>query len=327
MNTRLHVWLLATALLATFSVASAQQTGKVYRLGFLSPATPEPSIPSSLNLVPKLLHDSGYVEGRNLEVHRRFAEGKLDRLPQLAKELVDSRMDVIVAVSPTAIKPAQDATKSIPIVMGFGKDPVRDGFIASLVKPGGNITGVVVAPEDVLAGKRLELLTEAVPRAKTIAVLATGEASSKLQIAETHKVAPPLGVKLVVVELQETAYERAFATLAAEKAHALFVLASPILNAGRDRIIRLAAKHRLPAIYEWPEQAEVGGMMAYGSSLAGLSGRVAWYVERILKGTKPSELPVEQPTKFEFVINLKTAKQLGLTIPPNVLARADRVIK
>jgi putative ABC transport system substrate-binding protein len=173
----------------------------------------------------------------------------------------------------------------------------------------------------------LELIKEAVPRAKTIAVLATGEASSKLQIAETHKVAPPLGVKLVVVELQETAYERAFATLAAEKAHALFVLASPILNAGRDRIIRLAAKHRLPAIYEWPEQVEVGGMMAYGSSLAGLSGRVAWYVERILKGTKPSELPVEQPTKFEFVINLKTAKQLGLTIPPNVLARADRVIK
>jgi len=165
------------------------------------------------------------------------------------------------------------------------------------------------------------------PAPKTIAVLATGEASSKLQIAETHKVAPPLGVKLVVVELQETAYERAFATLAAEKAHALFVLASPILNAGRDRIIRLAAKHRLPAIYEWPEQVEVGGMMAYGSSLAGLSGRVAWYVERILKGTKPSELPVEQPTKFEFVINLKTAKQIGLTIPPNVLARADRVIK
>ncbi len=155
--------------------------------------------------------------------------------PQLAKELVDLRMDVIVAVSPTAIKPAQDATKSIPIVMGFGKDPVRDGFIASLAKPGGNITGVVVAPEDVLAGKRLELLKEAVPRAKTIAVLATSEASSKLQIAEVQKIAPPLGVKLVIVELQNTDYERAFATLAAEKANALFVLASPILNAGREQ--------------------------------------------------------------------------------------------
>ena len=307
--------------------ASAQQTGRVYRLGFLSPASPQPAIASSVNLVSKLLSESGYVEGRNLEVHRRFAEGKLDRLPDLAKELVDLRMDVIVAVSPTAIKPALDATKSIPIVMGFGKDPVRDGFIASLAKPGGNITGVVVAPEDVLAGKRLELLKEAVPYAKTIAVLATGEPSSKLQIAEVQKVAPPLGVKLVVVELQNTDYERAFATLAAEKANALFVLASPILNAGRERIIQLAAKHRMPAIYEWPEQADVGGMMAYGSSLAGLSGRVAWYVERIFKGAKPADLPVEQPTKFELVINLKTAKQIGLAIPPNVLARADRVIR
>ena len=148
-----------------------------------------------------------------------------------------------------------------------------------------------------------------------------------MQIKEAQKVAPALGVQLIVVELQETDYERAFATLAAEKASALFVLASPILNAGRDRIIQLAAKHRLPAIYEWPEQVDAGGMMAYGSSLAGLSRRVAWYVERILKGTKPADLPVEQPTKFELVINLKTAKQIGLTIPPNVLARADRVIK
>jgi putative ABC transport system substrate-binding protein len=327
MSRNFHVWLLAAALLATFSVASAQPTGRVYRLGFLSPASPQPAVASSVNLVSKLLNESGYVEGRNLEVYRRFAEGKLDRLPDLAKELVDSRMDVIVAVSPTAIKPALDATKSIPIVMGFGKDPVRDGLIASLAKPGGNITGVVVAPEDVLAGKRLELLKEAVPHAKTIAVLATGEASSKLQIAEVQKVAPTLGVKLVVVELQNTDYERAFATLAAEKASALFVLASPILNAGRERIIQLAAKHRMPAIYEWPEQADVGGMMAYGSSLAALSGRVAWYVERILKGAKPADLPVEQPTKFELVINLKTAKQIGLTIPPNVLARADRVIR
>ena len=236
-------------------------------------------------------------------------------------------MDVIVAVSPTAIKPAQDATKSIPIVMGFGKDPVRDGFIASFAKPGGNITGVVVAPEDVLSGKRSELLTEAVPRARTIAVLATGEASSKLQIAEVQKIAPQLEVKLAIVELQNTDYEHAFATLAAAKANALFVLASPILNAGRDKIIQLAAKHRLPAIYEWPEQAEVGGMMAYGSSLAGLSRRVAWYVEQIFKGAKPADLPVEQPTKFELVINLKTASNIGVTIPPNVLARADRVIR
>jgi putative ABC transport system substrate-binding protein len=316
------------ALLATFSVAAAQQNSRVYRLGFLSPATrPDPSIPTTSTLVPKLLRESGYVEGQNLEVQRRFAEGKLDRLPQLAKELVDLKMDVLVAVSPTAIKPALDATKTIPIVMGFGKDPVRDGFISSLAKPGGNITGVVVAPEDVLAGKRLELLKEAVPGAGTIAVLATSEPSSKLQIKEAQKVAPALGVKLLIVELRDSDYDEGFTNMTTGRANALFVLASPILNAGRDRIIQLAGKHRMPAIYEWPEHAELGGMMAYGSSLAVLSGRVASYVERILKGAKPGDLPVEQPTKFELVINLNTAKQIGLTIPPNVLARADRVIR
>lgn len=320
--------LVGAVLIALCSSAEAQQTGRIYRLGFLSPAgTPEPSIPTTATLVPKLLRDSGYVEGRNLQVERRFADGKLDRLPQLAKELVDLRMDVIVAVSPTAIKPAQEATKSIPIVMGFGKDPVRDGFIASLARPGGNITGVVVAPEDVLAGKRLELIKEAVPRAGSVAVLATRESSSRLQIQEAEKVASLLGIRSLIVELQNSDYDEAFANMTAQRANALFVLASPILNAGRDRIIQLAAKHRLPAIYEWPEHAEVGGMMAYGSSLAGLSRRVAWYVERILKGTKPADLPVEQPTRFELVINLKTAKQIGLTIPPNLLARADRVIR
>jgi putative ABC transport system substrate-binding protein len=322
------IGLLAAFLFVGISHADAQENKKVYRLGFLSPAHPPPaSIPSSSNLVPQLLRDSGYFEGQNLRVERRFAEGKLERLPELAKDLVDLRMDVIVAVSPTAIKPAQDATKSIAIVMGFGKDPVRDGFIVSLAKPGGNVTGVVVAPEDVLVGKRLELLKAAVPSAGTIAVLATSEPSSIIQIKEAQKAASPLGLKLLLVELQRADYDGAFSTMAGEKANALFVLASPILNAGRDRIIQLSAKHRLPAIYEWPEHADAAGMMAYGSSLAGLSRRVGWYVERILKGTKPADLPVEQPTKFELVINLKTAKQIGVTIPPNLLARADRVIK
>jgi putative ABC transport system substrate-binding protein len=316
------------SLLATIIHTDAQEKGKVYRLGFLSPAAaPASEIPGAANLVPKLLGKAGYVEGRNLLIYRRFADGKLDALPALAKELVDLRMDVIVAVSPTAIQPAKNATGAIPIVMGFGKDPVRDGFVASLARPGGNITGVVVAPEDVLAGKRLELIKEAVPRAERIAVLATREESSKLQIQEAQKVASPLGVRLSVVELQHGDYDRVFATMTTEKATALFVLASPILNAERDKIIQLAAKHRLPAMYEWPEHAEAGGMMAYGSSLAGLSQRVAWYVERIFKGTKPADLPVEQPTKFELVINLKTAKQIGLAIPPNVLVRADRVVR
>jgi putative ABC transport system substrate-binding protein len=313
--------------LALCSFAEAQQAARTYRVGFLSPAAvPDPSIPTTATSVPKLLRELGYVEGRNLQVERRFAAGKLDRLPQLARELVDLRMDVVVAVSPTAIKPAMDATKTIPIVMGFGKDPVRDGFIDSFAKPGGNITGVVVAPEDVLAGKRLELIKETVPEAGTVALLATNETSSRLQIEEVQKVAPSLGVNVFVVELHESDYDAAFRSISQGKAEALFVLASPILNAGRDRTIALATKHRLPAIYEWPEHAGVG-MMAYGSSLAGLSRRVAWYVERILKGAKPANLPVEQPTKFELVINLKTAKQIGLTIPPNLLARADKVIR
>ena len=319
---------LLTIVVGSNSLAEAQQNKKVYRLGFLSPAvSPPPSIQAASNLVPKLLRELGYVEGQNLLVHRHFAGGQLERLPQLAKELVELRVDVIVAVSPTAIKPAQEATKTIPIVMGFGKDPVRDGFVTSLAKPGGNVTGVVVAPEDVLAGKRLELIKEAVPRAQIIALLATSEPSSKLQIQEAQKTASALRVKLISVELHEADYDRAFATMATEKAHALFVLASPILNAERDKIVQLTARHRMPAIYEWPEHVDAGGMMAYGTSLTGLSRRVAWYVDKILKDAKPTDLPVEQPTKFELVINLKTAKQIGLTIPPHVLAKADRVIK
>ncbi len=319
---------LCAMLFALCVPAEAQPTKKVFRLGILTPSSrTAPTAPTALNLVPKFLSELGYIEGQNLSIERRFADGKLDRLSDLAKELVDSNVDVIVAVSPTAIQRAKDATKTIPIVMGFGKDPVRDGFVASLARPGGNITGVVVAPEDVLAGKRLELIKEAVPKAERIAVLATSESSSQLQIGEAHKVTSALRVKLIVVELKNAGYEPAFATMTKEQAQALFVLASPILNGERDRIIQLAAKHRLPAIYEWPETVDAGGMMAYGSSIAGLSRRVAAYVERIFKGTKPADLPVEQPKKFELFINLKTAKQIGLTIPPNVLVRADRVIR
>jgi putative ABC transport system substrate-binding protein len=321
--------MLVSAMLFAFSFpAHAQQAKKIFRLGLLAPSSPPtPEVASAPNLVPKFLHELGYTEGQNLLIERRFAHGKFDRLPGLAKELADLRVDVIVAVSPTAIQPAKEATNTIPIVMGFGKDPVRDGFVASMARPGGNITGVVVAPEDVLAGKRLELIKEAVPTAERIAVLATTESSSKLQVGEANRVASALGVKLIVVELKNSGYDPAFATMTKERAKALFVLASPILNVERDRIIQLAVKRRLPAIYEWPEIVDAGGMMAYGSSISGLSRRVAVYVARILKGAKPADLPVEQPTKFELVINLRTAKQIGLTIPPNVLARADRVVK
>ena len=319
---------LSALFFALGSWVQAQQVGRTYRVGVLSPAKPlVPSIPSVVNLLSPALRELGYDEGKNLVIELRFSHGKADRLPALARELVQLKMDVIVAVSPTAIKPAQNATAKIPIVMGFGKDPVRDGLVDSLARPGGNVTGVVVAPEDVLAGKRLELIKEAVPRAERIAILATDEPSSRLQVYEVEKVASALGVKLVIAEIQSGEYDQAFAKMTAARADAVFVLASSILNANQSKTIQLTAQHRLPAIYEWPENVEAGGLMAYGTNLHGLSRRVAIYIDKILKGAKPATLPVEQPTQFELVINLKTARQIGLTMPPHVLARADRVIK
>jgi putative ABC transport system substrate-binding protein len=315
------------ALLAAPPVGSAQDAGRVYRLGILSPSPmPDPSVATTPNLVPSALRELGYVEGRNLVVVRRFAEGQVDRLPDLARDLIQERVDVIVAVS-EAIRAAKDATTSIPIVMGFGFNPVEQGFVASLARPGGNITGVLYAPEGQLVGKRLELIREAIPRATRIAVLATRDSDSRAQLSAARKAAPALGVKLVVVELQGADYDRAFATMVAERAEALFILSSTILNRDRRQIIERAAQHRLPAMYEWREQAEVGGLMSYGGSLLALSRRVAAYVDKIFKGAKPADLPVERPTTYDLVINLKTARALGLTIPPSLLSRADQVIE
>jgi putative ABC transport system substrate-binding protein len=242
---------------------------------------------------------------------------------------VQLRVDVIVAVSDDAIQAAKDATATIPIVMGFGNSPVERGFVASLARPGGNVTGVRYegSGEGQLIGKRLELIKETIPRAARIAVLTTGESGSRAQVQTAQKVAPVLGVKLIVVEAQGIDYERAFATMVAERADALFVVSSTILNRDRKQIIERAAKYRLPAMYEWREQVEVGGLMSYGTSTVELSRRVAVYVDKIFKGEKPADLPIEQPTKYGLVINLKTAKALGLTIPQSVLGRADRVIE
>jgi putative ABC transport system substrate-binding protein len=273
------------------------------------------------------LRDLGYADGRNLVVERRFADGKIDRLPRLARELVQLQADVILAVGAEAAQAARDTTVTVPIVMVVGVDPVARGWVASLSRPGGNVTGVTIVAGTVLAGKRLELIREAVPRATRIAVLATGESFSSAQSQEAQKAAAALRVKLVIVQLQGTDYDRAFATMVAERADALFVLMSPALTRDRQQIIDRAAKHRLPAIYEWREHVEVGGLMSYGGSIVELSRRAAVYVDKILKGAKPADLPIEQPTKFEFVINLKTAKGLGLTIPPSLLQRADEVIQ
>jgi putative ABC transport system substrate-binding protein len=241
------------------------------------------------------------------------------------RDLARTGPDAIVAVAPESIRAAKAATPAIPILM-FTSYDAGQSFVASLAHPGGNITGVLTAPEGTLTTKRLELLREAVPRATRIAVLARAE-SAHLQVPQAQQAASNLGVKLVVVEMRDDDYDRAFARFVADRAEALFVLASSIFFSDQRRIIDLAARYRLPAIYEWREQAEGGGLMAYGSSLSAVAGRLAVYVDRILKGAKPADLPVEQPTKFELVINLKTAKALGLTIPPSVLARADEVIE
>jgi len=308
--------------------AGAQPTGKVWRVGILSPGrVPDPSVATTPNLVPRNLRELGYVEGANLVVERRFADGKLDRLPGLARELVQLKVDVIVVVGGEAIQPTRDATTTLPIVMVVGSDPVARGWVASLSRPGGNITGVTVVAETVLAAKRLELLKEVVPGAARIALLGGGGPGSSVQVQEAQKAASALHVKLVVVDVPGTDYDRAFASMVTERADALFVLMSPTLTRDRKEIMDRAAKHRLPAIYEWREHAEVGGLMSYGSNLIELSRRVAAYVDKILKGARPGDLPIEQPTKFELVINLRTAKVLGLTIPPSVLARADEVIE
>ena len=319
---------LIVSLFAALLAAEAQPAGKIYRLGILSPApVPALSVATIPNLVPMALHELGYVEGENLVIERRFAEGKLDRLRGLAQELVQRRVEVIVAVS-SAIDAAKDATVTIPIVMGFSDDdPVSRGYVASLARPEGNITGVTLASGTMLVSKRLELLKAALPQAGRIAVLATDEPGSSTQVQEAQKAASALGVTLVVVAVQGTDYDRAFATMVAERADALFVLSSTIFNRDHKQIIERAAQYKLPAMYEWREQVEAGGLMAYGSSLVALSRRVAAHVDKLLKGARPADLPVERPTTFELVINRKTAQALGLTLPPTLLFQADAVIQ
>jgi putative tryptophan/tyrosine transport system substrate-binding protein len=302
------------------------QTGKVYRLGILVPGgRPPPGTSSGIGDLIEELRELGYVEGRNLVVERRFAEGRTHRLPGLAGELVHIPVDVVVAVA-TAAESAKDATKTIPIVMGFATDPVGRGLVSSLARPGGNITGVTYSVGPEIGQKRLALLKEAVPRAVRIAGLADADTTQSMR-QETQKAASSLGVQLISVEVRAREYERAFATMVAERADAVAVMGSSILNVDRRRIIELAARHRLPAIYEWREHTEEGGLMAFGASRRGLYRRVATFVDRIFKGANPATLPVEQPTIFELAVNLKTAKALGLTVPQSLLLRADHIIE
>ena len=315
--------LVAVACLYLPLMARPQETQRVYRIGVLRPGAP----PSELEEAPLLvaLRELGY--GRSLEVETRYAHGSPQRLTALAKSLVDDKFDIVVAVGTVAVRAMKQATSTMPIVMFGNFDPVALGLVDSLSRPGGNVTGVLIAPDGTLAGKRLELLREVVPQATRIALLMPAEDIISLQVEETRRAARKLGVELPLVTVRGGDYAGAFAAIARERVAALVVGSHQYLMRDRRQIIDLAAAHRLPAMYEWREQVVDGGLMTYSTSRLELYQRIAAYVDRILKGAKPAELPIERPTTFDLVINLKTARALGLTIPQSLLLRADKVIE
>jgi putative ABC transport system substrate-binding protein len=313
--------------LAVSFPAEAQQPAKIPRIGFLATNSPTTS-PTRYEAFRSGLREHGYVEGKNIVIEWRYAESKADRLPGLAAELVRLKVDVIVTAGPSSTRASKEATTTIPIVMTNDPDPVATGVVASLARPGGNITGLAtLSPE--ISGKQLELLKEIVPRLSRVAVLGTSTQPGNAQsLKETELAAGAFGVKLQYLDvLDPKDIETAFRAAGKRRADVVLVLGGPVLNSHRTQIADLAAKNRLPAVYPQPEFMDAGGLMFYGPSITEMFRRAATYVDRILKGAKPGDLPVEQPKKFELEINLKAAKQIGLTIPPNVLVRADKVIK
>jgi len=317
------------ALLAAPLAADAQQAGKVYRIGYLGtePVT-APAVAPVWGAFIEGLRELGWVEGQNITIELRFSEGKMERLPDLAAELVHLNVDLIVAAAARPPVAAKQATRTIPIVMTNMGDPVGTGLVASLARPGGNVTGLsLLTPE--LIGKQLELLKEIVPRLSRVAVLRNPTSPTHpLSLREAEVAARSLGIQLEVLEARgPDEFEMAFAAMTRKRAGALNVLGDGMFFLHRTRIAALAAKYRLPAIFAQRQHADAGGLMAYGSSLRDNFRRAATFVDKILKGAKPADLPVEQPTKFELVINLKTAKALGLTIPQSMFIRADEVIQ
>ena len=307
--------------------AEAQQLKSVPTIGYLSVLSPS-SDSARIEAFRQGLRELGYLEGQNMAIESRYAEGKLDRLPDLVGELVRLKVDVIVVGGSTATRAAKNVTGAIPIVMAHGSDPVALGFVASLARPGGNITGLThLAPE--LGGKRLELLKDILAQLSRVAVLTDpGTQGHGPQIKELEVAARALGLQLRPAEVRKpNDLESVFSAMITGRAGALIGLQQPTLDRLRERIVDLAAKNRLPAMYANSEYVETGGLMSYAADIVAMFRRAAYYVDKILKGTKPADLPVEQPMKFELVINLKAAKQIGLTIPPNVLARADKVIR
>jgi len=316
----------ATFILVSFHLAGAQQPKKVPRIGFQSAASPAAMTPRTAAF-SQGLRELGYVEGKNIVIEWRYAEGKLDRLDEFAAEFVRLKVDVIVTAAPSSTRAAKKATSTIPIVMAWDNDPVANGFIASLARPGENITGLSsLAPE--ITGKQLELLKETVPRLSNVAVLRTSNLPGGQVLRDAEPAAKAFKVELQYLDVGGVKdIETVFRQARKGRADAVLVLASPILESYRTEVAAHALKNRLPTMFWASENVEVGGLMSYGANVADLYRRAALFVDKILKGAKPADLPVEQPTKFDFVINIKAAKQIGLTIPPNVLARADKVIK
>jgi putative ABC transport system substrate-binding protein len=327
MNIKVFGVALCVLLLALSFSAEAQQAGKVPRIGFQGAASPS-AIAARTEAFRQGLRELGYVEGKSIIIEWRYAEGKADRERELAAELARLKVDVIVTTGPTVTRAAKEATVTIPIVFAQDGDPVGNGFVASLARPGGNITGLsTLAPE--LSGKQLELLKEIVPKLSRVTVIGIStEPGNAQRLKEIELAAGALKVKLQYLDvLSSKDIETAFRAAAKGRADGVVMLGSAVFNTHRIEIVELAVKSRLPATYTRPEYVEDGGLMTYGPSINDLFRRAATYVDKILKGAKPADLPVEQPTKFELVINLKAAKQIGLTIPPNVLTRADKVIK
>jgi len=323
---RTFIGVIAGGLLTAPLAVEAQPVGKVYRIGLLGLAPLPESNPDApgWGTLRQGMKELGYVEGKNIVFEYRWSEGKVDRFQSLAAELARLHVDVIVTIGP-GVAPARRATTTIPIVMSNSGDPVGEGLIASLAHPGGNITGVGNTASREVHGKSLDLLKQTVPKASTIAFLF--DPAGVVWRKELESAADTLGVTLRFTEFRPDALEDVFVGLAKARVAALLVNGNSLEYVHRHRIIELAARHRLPAMYMWPQAVADGGLMSYGPDFGYLAYRAATYVDKILKGAKPADLPVERPTKFELVINLKTAKALGLTIPPSLLQRADQVIE
>jgi putative ABC transport system substrate-binding protein len=326
-QTALGSILFAGAVLAVALTVDAQQPKKIPRIGVLVPTSPS-LYAARIKAFQQGLHEHGYIEGKNIMLEYRYAEGKVDRFPQLATELVGLKVDVIVTGPEGAVRAAKKASSTIPIVFASVSDPVGGGLVASLARPEGNATGLtIIAPE--LDGKRLELLKEAFPKVTRVAFFwRIGGPRGNLPFSDTEAVAKGLRVQLQPLGVRNVDdFAAAFETAKRIGIEAILTTPNPTINTVRDGLVDFAAKNRLPAMYATPEFVDAGGLMSYAPSYGDLFRRAATYVDKILKGAKPADLPVEQPTKFQLVINLKTASQIGLTIPQKVLTRADRVIK